>query len=37
MTQDIEDLLQLLRDKLGLALGRNLERVILSLISQIFI
>ena len=29
MKQDIEDLLQLLRDKLGMALGRNLEQVIL--------
>jgi uncharacterized protein len=29
MKQDIEDLLQLLRDKLEMALGSNLERVIL--------
>ena len=29
MKQDIEDLLQLFRDKLGMALGRNLEQVIL--------
>jgi predicted nucleotidyltransferase len=29
MKQDIEDLLQLLRDKLGMAFGSNLEQVIL--------
>jgi uncharacterized protein len=29
MKQDIEDLLQLFRDKLGMALGSNLEQVIL--------
>jgi predicted nucleotidyltransferase len=29
MQQDIEDMLRLLRDKLGVALGRNLDRVIL--------
>lgn len=29
MKQDIEDMLRLLRDKLGVALGHNLEQVIL--------
>ena len=31
MKQDIEDLLQLFRDKLGMALGSNLEQVVLEL------
>jgi len=29
MKQDIEELLQLFRDKLGMALGSNLEQIIL--------